>query len=544
MTESSKKTSKPLKNRIRGHPVLNFDWDRKVLSFKYKGKNIAAYEGETIASALYANGGRTFSYSFKYQRPRGWFCGIGKCCSCMMRVDGEPNVRTCVTRAREGMVVEPQKYVPFYGPIALHFFRRFSGTRILPVGFHYRRFTRRRILRKLFYWGMQQFSGMGRYPDFVANDPVVKRKPVPILEKSIVVVGGGPAGLEAALQAATAGAKVTLVDENRALGGQLIKQTHEYSRLAKNEDVKRGIDIAKEIAMSIRSHKNIEIMLESRIVGIYEGSLLGVTIGEEFDQKFVKMKARKIIIATGAYERLLQFENNDLPGIYGVVGLQSLMNQHGIVPGQKALIIGSGDLGLIMADQFKQAGVLVQAIVEVPPQVGNHLVYGSTVPHLDVTRFTGYTIKKALGRNSVKGAIIHRTDENGQEIRGTSKHIKCDIICLATGLKPAFELLAQAGAELQFVSKLGGHVPLRTQYLETTTSGVYAIGDVSGTEDANAARLEGRIAGISAARAIGKSMTELDDVLSETQEKLAEIRSSPLRERIQSALAQLKIEGD
>ncbi|MHA2233686.1 MAG: NAD(P)/FAD-dependent oxidoreductase, partial [Candidatus Hodarchaeales archaeon] len=348
---------------------------------------------------------------------------------------------------------------------------------------------------------------------------------------------------EAALHAATAGALVTLIDENRALGGQLIKQTHEYSGFAKNEDAKRGIDIIKGMEKTIRSHKNIEIMLESRVVGIYEGPLLGVTIGEEYDQKFVKMKAQKIIVATGAYERLLQFENNDLPGIYGVVGLLSLMNQQGIVPGQKALIICSGDLGLIVADQLKQAGVLVQAIAEIPFQVGNHLVYGSKAPHLDGTTLTGYTIKKAFGRNSVRGATVHRIDENGQEIRGTSKHIKCDVICLAIGLKPAFELLAQAGATLRFVSKLGGHVPLRNQCLETTVGGVYAVGDVSGIEDANAAIMEGRIAGISAARAIGKSTPEFDDVLSDAQKKLAKNRSGPFRERIQSGLAQLRIKG-
>ncbi|MFX0116053.1 MAG: FAD-dependent oxidoreductase [Candidatus Hodarchaeota archaeon] len=534
----------PLKNRLPKHPILDFDWKRNIVHFKYNGKTIEAYEGETIASALYASGVRTFSYSFKYSRPRGLFCATGKCCSCMMRVNGVPNVRTCVTRIHDGMVVQSQKYRPFFGlgRLALPFFRRFSGTRILPVGFHYRRFTKPRIIRKMFYWGMGMFAGMGKYPDYEKNESIIKRKPLPTLEKEIVVIGGGPAGLQAALHAAQAGAQVTLIDENFVLGGQLVKQTHEFIESTRPEGVKRGIEIAREMAKAIQTNENIEIMLESQVVGIYEDNLLGVAIDKEFDQKFIKMKAQKVIVATGAYERFLSFENNDLPGVYGAVAVQTLMNRHGINPGRKALIVGSGNVGLILADQLMQGGVQVQAIVEVLPHIGGYPVYKSKVAQFEIPIYTTHSIKRAIGRKRVKGAIIHQVDKNGQKVPGTSKRIKCDMICLSVGQKPAFELLAQANAELIFIPELGGHVPLRNEYLETTVAGLYAVGDVSGIEEVNAAIMEGRVAGISAAMALGKIPAETTQILEETLRNLKELRSAPFREKIRVGLVKAQIE--
>lgn len=183
--------------RIKIHPILKFDRGKKVY-FYYNGKKIEAYENETVAAALYAQGVRIFSRSFKYHRPRGFFCAIGKCSSCLMRVDGVPNVRTCMVRVREGMIVESEHafpsvehdiysmmdYIPF----------------ISKPGFYLKTFIRPKFLSGTYQKIIRKFTGLGKFPTRKAKH--IPPKENPIMEPDIAVIGGGPAGLSAAIYAA------------------------------------------------------------------------------------------------------------------------------------------------------------------------------------------------------------------------------------------------------------------------------------------------------------------------------------------------------
>lgn len=256
--------------------------------------------------------------------------------------------------------------------------------------------------------------------------------------------------------------------------------------------------------------------------GLYSGMLAGAYHLRR--KQLLKIRAKQIVVATGASERFLVFENNDLPGVMGAGAAQTLMNVYRVKPGEKALMVGAGNVGLIVSYQLIQAGVKVVAIVEAMPRIGGYLVHAAKVRRLGVPIYTSHTIKSAHGKEKVEGATIIALDKEFREIPGTEKYLEVDLICLAAGLNPYSQLLSQAGCEMVYVPELGGLVPKRTRYQETTIGGIYVAGDVSGIGEASTAMLEGGIAGISAALKITGNDSKALDEREEILEKLEKIR--------------------
>jgi sarcosine oxidase subunit alpha len=347
---------KVVDGRLVEHPILKFNRGKEVTIY-FNGKPIKAYEGETVAAALYASGVRIFSRSFRWHRPRGFFCAIGKCSACMMEVDGIPNIRTCKVYVRDGMQIKTQSGFPnaekdFFGVMDKLI------DRIFPHGSQYTKFNNK-IFREMLISRLRNFAGFGNAPkvEFSGNADYEE------IECDVLVIGGGPAGMSAAINAGKYGAKVLLIDENPNLGGQLVKQTHRFFGSAKHRAGTRGIKIAKILEEELRKIPNVDIRLETKAFGIY-----GRIVGAVEKSKLLRIIPKKIVVATGAYERTLIFENNDLPGVYGAGGVQTLMNVYGIKPGNRGLIVGSGNVGLILSYQLLQAGVEVAAIVEAMPR--------------------------------------------------------------------------------------------------------------------------------------------------------------------------------
>ncbi len=520
-------------SRLGEHPIVDFDRGREVTIY-FNGKPIKAYEGETVAAALYAAGIRVFSRSFRFHRPRGFFCAIGKCSACMMEVDGIPNVRICKVYVRDGMELRTQNSLPNAENDIYSMFDSMID-RFFPHGSHYKKFTKPKFVRELVTAQMRKFTGMGEFPKAELNEKGEYEE----IETDIAIVGGGPAGLSAAIYAGRTGAKVILMDENPYLGGQLIKQTHRFFGSGRHMAGTRGIRIGEILQKELYELPNIDIRTETKVFGIYDGVVAAV----EKDTKLLKIKPKKIIIATGAYERTLIFENNDLPGVYGAGGVQTLMNVYGIKPGERGLIVGSGNVGLILTYQLMQAGVEVAAIVEAMPRVGGYFVHAAKVRRLGVPIYTKHTIKRAIGKKKVEGAEIARLDENWCVVEGSEKRIDCDFICVAVGLSPAHELLYHAGVEMRFIPELGGFVPTRNRYGETTKPGIYVAGDVAGIEEATAAMMEGRIAGLDAAIKLGYGDEETVRLRDEIVEDLDEFRKGPFGERIVAGLKKIVVEG-
>lgn len=461
--------------RIVEHPVLKFERGNPV-HFWFNHRKLLAYENETIAAALSANCIKILKRSINYKRPRGFFCGIGKCSSCLMKVDGVPNVRTCITPVKDKMVVEYQ-------------------------------------------------SGKGGVPA-LSNMEVEERK----IDTEVAVVGGGPAGLSAALCASGLGVNVVVIDENPTMGGQLIKQTHRFFGSKENYAGARGITIA-QILLNELGKANCEWITNASVIGHYHGGqhMLGVV---QDNRRMVEVSTKEVIIATGAMENMLAFPNNDLPGVCGAGGVQTLMNVYGVKPGDEALMVGAGNVGLIVGYQMLQAGVNVKAVVEAMPTIGGYLVHASKLRRMGVPILTSHTIKQAIGKEHVEGATIVKLDEKWQSIEGTEQYIDVDLICIAVGLSPSSELLSQAGCRQVYVPELGGHVAIHDENLETTISDIYVAGDASGIEEATTAMMEGKVAGANAALKLNKGEEKAEKIKRKAFKKLELFRASPFSERV------------
>lgn len=354
----------------------------------------------------------------------------------------------------------------------------------------------------------------------------------------LAIVGAGPAGVCAALEAASYGVKVTLIDRDDEIGGQLVKQTHKFFGWHEKSAGTRGIVISRNLAGSVEENASICFMGSTEALGYYKDD--GVLLLET-PQGIEKLKSGRLLIATGASEKMILFPGNDLPGVYGAGAVQTLMNVHGVKPGDSVLMIGSGNIGLIVSYQLVQAGVKLAALVEALPGIGGYAVHASKIRRLGIPIFTGYSIKEAYGTDCVEGAIIWQLDDNWQGIAGTEKDLNVDVVCLATGLTPLCEFLWQAGAGMAYVPALGGFVPLYDENMKTTVDGIYVAGDVAGIEEASTAMAEGRLAGLAIANSLGKvSAGEFLEKRRVSLEELEQLRAGPTGKAIVEGLAGLR----
>ncbi len=354
----------------------------------------------------------------------------------------------------------------------------------------------------------------------------------------IAIVGGGPAGLCAAIAASRLGAKVVLIDDNDRLGGQLVKQTHKFFGSKRHYCGTRGMDIATILEQELRALP-AEILPGTSVVGLYGGKVLGLASRERFS----KLEFKCLIVATGAAENNLLFQNNDLPGVYGAGAVQTLMNVYGVKPGDRVLMVGSGNIGLIVSYQLIQAGIEVAAVVEALPRIGGYHVHAAKLARLGVPILTSHTVLSALGKEEVEGAVICRVDKDFKPIPRTARRIKVDTVCLAVGLTPLSELLWQSGCRMVYVPELGGHVAWHNENMQTSLCNVYLAGDVSGIEEASTAMLEGRVAGAHAAMTLGTvplpGQSPAEQVIAESQAELCAIRKGPFGDKAACGKAKL-----
>ncbi len=357
-------------------------------------------------------------------------------------------------------------------------------------------------------------------------------------QAELVIIGGGPAGLCAAISALESGAKVLIIERNKNLGGQLVKQTHMFFGSEKQYASTRGIDITEILLNKLNNYKeNVEILTETTVVGMFEDGIISVLHKED---NYYKIKPKAVIVATGAFEKALAFPNNDLPGIYGAGAVQTLMNVHGVKPGNRVLMVGAGNIGLIVSYQLMQAGVEVAAILDAAPKIGGYLVHASKIRRMGVPILTSHTVKEAIGKDYLEKAIICEVDEKFQAISGTEKEFDVDVMCISVGLTPLNELLAMRGCEMKYVPQLSGFVPLRNENYETTIENIFAAGDSTGVEEASAAMVEGYLAGLCAASKIGYSKN-YDERKNDYVKQLNDLRSGPVGKHILSGIEQIMI---
>ena len=311
----------------------------------------------------------------------------------------------------------------------------------------------------------------------------------------LIVIGAGPAGLSAALEGSRNGMKTVVFDENKKPGGQLFKQIHKFFGSKEHQAKIRGINIGKKLLQDALD-AGVEVKLDSVVTGIYADHTVGVMENGQYEA----FEANNIVVATGAAEKTIPFKGWTLPGVIGAGAAQTMMNLYGVRPGQKVLMLGSGNVGLVVSYQLLQAGCEVAAVVDAAPRVGGYGVHASKLTRTGIPFYLSHTIVEAEGIDHVTGVTIAEVDTSWKTIPGTEEHFDVDVICMAVGLNPMSQLVRMAGAKMK---EAGGAVPICNSYGETSVPGLFAAGDVAGIEEASSAMINGHIAGLAAARRSG-----------------------------------------
>ena len=458
--------------------------------FEFNGRQFQAYEGDTIAAALYAAGVRIFSRSFKYHRSRGLLCVAGACPNCLMSVDGVPNVRTCSTRVEEGMRVRHQNAWPSQERDFLSVLDRFG--RLMPVGFYYKTFHTPKLFWKAARPIIRQVAGLGR----VGQDPEPSPHHHEFRHTDVAVVGGGPAGMAAAL-AASANARVVLVDDQPALGGSL-RYDSRPNVLVPGMGEASALDSARNLAMEVEANDRIEVLSDATAFGLYEGRLLGITQGGSM----IRLRARRVVIASGSHETPLVFDRNDIPGVMLSTGLQRLIHLYGVKPGTTAMVATTGDQGYYAALDLLQAGMRVAVLADTRPTFPDRLDAARDLRNSGVLVLPSHTLARAEGVKKVVGGVVSRL----QDGRATTeeRQFDADIIAMSGGFEPAASLLQQAGARLAYDEASGEAQP------SELPEGVFAAGGAAGAHSLEEAILQGRLAGAEAASGTDRSQYTAD----------------------------------
>lgn len=303
----------------------------------------------------------------------------------------------------------------------------------------------------------------------------------------LIVIGAGPAGLSAAIEAKKSGMDVIVFDENQRPGGQLFKQIHKFFGSKEHHAKERGFKIGESLLAEAEA-LGVRVELNATVLGIYENKEVTVKKNGEVDH----YKADAIIIATGAAENMIPFKGWNIPGVIGAGAAQAMMNLQGVQPGSKILMVGSGNVGLVVSFQLLQAGCEIAAIIDAAPRVGGYGVHAAKVARTGVPFYLSHTVVEAKGTDRVTGAVIAEVDDHFQPIPGTEKELDVDTICIAVGLTPMSQLASNATCDMALLPQKGGHVALLNEYGETSVSGIYCAGDVAGIEEASSAMIQGR----------------------------------------------------
>ena len=337
--------------------------------------------------------------------------------------------------------------------------------------------------------------------------------------KPLVVVGAGVAGTAAAIEAARAGVRVTLVDENPIGASMMALDVPQFfGQRAMDPLPARDVLLARAAAandaLAEAEEAGVEIQLGTCVWGAFRNSdtsrvLDGPQLGLADHERSWMIKYDRLIVAAGARDLALTFPGSGLSGVMGANGAHALMSRYQALTSRRMVVLGSGDVGLNTARMAQEHGVEVAAVVDVSPSARGDEALMSGLRASGVELYTSHTVKEATGSvGEIESVVLVEIDDDCEPVAGTEKAISADTVCLAIGLVPNVELLGLLGCDLSFASERGGWAPVHDERMRTSVDSVFVAGDVAGFHDgmvldAEIARNQGRLAGLAAAESLG-----------------------------------------
>jgi len=497
----------PQKNRLTSGGRIDRS---KPLSFKFNGKKLQGFHGDTIASALLANGIGIVSRSFKYHRPRGIMsAGVEETNALLTAFDGNgdvPVVRTTVRALIDGHQIKSPNGFP---SVNFDLGRVLDFTHQLwTAGFY----------NKVMKWPnwhwyegvVRRMAGLGRLPGGEDGNKYFHHN----LHCDVLIVGSGPAGLAAALSSASSDARVLLVEQDRELGGSLLAN----SALINSVDSDVWLSQTRS---ALEEATNVTVMTSSTVSGYYDHNVLTITDRSTVGVKrFWKVRAKEVLLATGAIEQPLVFENNDRPGIMLAVAAMEYVNRYAVKPADVMVVATNNDSAYQVAFTLQDNGVRVPAIIDARETIANETT--DEAHRRGIPIMSGSVILATVGTKLLSGVRVGKLSDDGQSTVNASGVIACQGLAISGGFNPSSDLYSQAGGELRYDAELACFVPKQCRQRVTVAGaahGKFSLAD---------ALTEGAGAGSEAASKAGFTCSPTDVATSTISSyKLEAIRITP-----------------
>ena len=483
----------------------------KSLSFSYNGKTYTGMQGDTVASALLANGVDIVGRSFKYSRPRGIMAAGAEEPNALLQMGATeatqvPNVRATQQDLFDGLVASATNGWPNPENDLMGLVGKIGG-KFMPPGFYYKTFMYPKSMWETYEKFIRKAAGFGRSSlesdvDIYDN---INQHP------DVLIVGGGPAGLSAALAAAKSGARVVLADEQNEFGGYLLQSTAQINLLA-------AADWVKQTVAELESYDNVMLLPRSTVNGYHDHNFLTIHercvdhLGDsapagKVRQRMHRVRTKWVVLATGSHERPLVFGNNDLPGVMLASAVSTYVRRYAVAPGSKLVLMTTNDHAYQTAFDWQDAGRMVVAIIDTRANPEGECVFIAKSRGIRV--ITGSGVIEAQGSKRVTHAVIAPLNEAGDKVTGDPEPLGCDLLASSGGWSPAIHLSCHTGSRPIWSDEAIGFLPGETIQKQLTA------GAINGSYGLDACLREGTEQGLAAARNAGFDVDDMDEAVTE-----------------------------